>query len=113
MLLECLTGQYPFNASEGPMELVIHVSVCCDESQLLIVSLDGAGQIGPRERPVHVLQRLLYSVHQQHALLAWWSSLRERAELTDMFGGDRLLCQRCGDADPPGRCHTAAPRLCQ
>lgn len=26
MLLECLTGQYPFNASGGPMELIIHVS---------------------------------------------------------------------------------------
>lgn len=27
MLVECLTGRYPFDASGGPMELIIHVSL--------------------------------------------------------------------------------------
>lgn len=27
MLVECLTGRYPFDASGGPMELIIHVSI--------------------------------------------------------------------------------------
>jgi hypothetical protein len=26
VLLECLTGRYPFDASGGPMDLIIHVS---------------------------------------------------------------------------------------
>lgn len=28
MLLECLTGRYPFDASGSPMDLIIHVSGC-------------------------------------------------------------------------------------
>lgn len=27
VLVECLTGRYPFDASGGPMELIIHVSI--------------------------------------------------------------------------------------
>jgi hypothetical protein len=27
VLVECLTGRYPFDASGGPMELIIHVNL--------------------------------------------------------------------------------------
>jgi hypothetical protein len=28
VLVECLTGRYPFDATGGPMELIIHVGFC-------------------------------------------------------------------------------------